>query len=104
MPLAIQIDRDQIVELCRKHSVSRLSFFGSVTRDDFTPQSDVDILVEFEPGCTPGLAFFGLEVELSEIFGRDAHLCTLNMLTPRFRDSALADVVLIYDKSVPSSV
>jgi predicted nucleotidyltransferase len=54
----IQTSREQIAEFCRRHHIRRLSFFGSILRDDFGPDSDVDVLVEFELGHTPGLAFF----------------------------------------------
>ncbi|MBU0606661.1 MAG: nucleotidyltransferase domain-containing protein [Armatimonadetes bacterium] len=47
MPLAIHINRDQVAEVCRRHGIRRLSLFGSVLRDDFGPDSDVDVLVEF---------------------------------------------------------
>lgn len=53
-----------------------MAFFGSVLREDFKPTSDIDVLVEFEKGYTPGLAFFGMPEELKEIFGRDVDLLT----------------------------
>ena len=54
----ITIDRDRIADFCRRNHIRRLSLFGSVLRDDFGPESDVDVLVEFDPGHTPGLYFF----------------------------------------------
>jgi uncharacterized protein with HEPN domain/predicted nucleotidyltransferase len=57
----ISVSDDRIAEFCRRHHIRRLSLFGSVLRDDFGPESDVDILVEFEPGHVPGLGFFALE-------------------------------------------
>ncbi len=74
----IQVPRERIAEFCRRHHIRRLAFFGSVLRDDFTPDSDVDVLVEFEPGKTPGLAFFRMQDELSEILGRRVDLNTPN--------------------------
>jgi predicted nucleotidyltransferase len=54
----IMLDRTKLADFCRKHHIRKLAFFGSVLRDDFGPDSDVDVLVEFEPGFIPGLAFF----------------------------------------------
>jgi predicted nucleotidyltransferase len=69
--LAIPIPHEQIAEFCRKWGIRKLSFFGSVVRDDFDPaRSDVDVLVELRPDTKArGLAYFGAEIELSEIFG-----------------------------------
>ena len=69
----------------------RLAFFGSVLRSDFTPTSDVDVLVEFESGHAPGLAFFTMERELSEILGRKVDLNTPGFLSRYFRDQVLAE-------------
>jgi predicted nucleotidyltransferase len=82
----MSIDSDKIADFCRKHHIRRLSLFGSVLRDDFGPESDVDVLVEFEPGHTPGLAFFSMEEELSRIIGRKVDLNTPGFLSPYFRD------------------
>jgi uncharacterized protein len=70
--------------------------FGSVLRDDFTPSSDVDVLVEFEPGKTPGFAFFSMEEELSRILGRRVDLNTPNSLSKYFRDEVLAEAEELY--------
>jgi len=72
----IQIPRDRVVEFCHRNHIRRLALFGSVLRDDFTSASDVDMLVEFEPGKTPGFAFFRMQDELSEIIGRRVDLNT----------------------------
>jgi len=82
----ISIDRDEIADFCRRHHIRRLSIFGSVLRDDFGPESDVDVLVEFDPGHTPGLAFFSMEEELSRIMGRKVDLNTPGFLSPYLRD------------------
>ena len=58
------LDHDTIAAFCRKHRIRRMALFGSVLRDDFRPDSDVDVLVEFEPGATPGFGFFGIQEEL----------------------------------------
>ncbi len=86
MTSEVEIDKEKIAEFCRRNHILRLSFFGSVLRDDFGPDSDVDVLVEFEDGHVPGLAFFGMELELSEIIGRKVDLNTPNFLSRYFRD------------------
>jgi predicted nucleotidyltransferase len=82
----IPIDKEKMADFSRRHHIRRLSLFGSVLRDDFGPASDVDVLVEFEPGHVPGLAFFSMEEELSQIIGRKVDLNTLGFLNPHFRD------------------
>ena len=73
----ISIPKDALASFCRKHGIHRLSIFGSALRDDFRPESDIDLLVEFEPGRIPGLfGVAGMELELSELFGRDIDLVT----------------------------
>ena len=89
MSVRIAIDREKIAEFCRRHHIRRLSLFGSVLRDDFGPDSDVDVLVEFETGHVPGLAFFDMEAELSQILGRKVDLSTLQFLSRYFRDEVL---------------
>jgi predicted nucleotidyltransferase len=92
----IQIDHQKIAEFCRTHHIRKLSFFGSVLRDDFSPESDVDVLVEFEQGHVPGLAFFSIEKELSEILGRRVDLNTPQFLSPYFRNEVIAEAEAEY--------
>jgi predicted nucleotidyltransferase len=94
--VSIGIPADQIAALCRRYHVRRLSLFGSVLRDDFGPQSDVDVLVEFEQGRTPGLRFFRLEEELSALLGRRVDLNTRASLSRHFRDRVLFDARDVY--------
>ena len=94
--IRIDVPRGRIVEFCRRHHICRLAFFGSVLRDDFTPESDVDVLVEFEAGKTPGLAFFRMQDELSEILGRRVDLNTSNELSKYFKNEVLAEAEPIY--------
>ena len=93
----IPIPHDQIAALCRNHSIRRLALFGSVIRDDFSDDSDVDVMVEFEPGKTPGLKFFAIARELSALFGRRADLLTPAMLKPEARERILASAHIEYD-------
>ena len=95
----IHIPRDRIAELCQRHRIRRLSLFGSVLRDDFGPESDVDVLVEFEPGDEPSLAgLFHLQDELSGLFEkRPVDVATPSILrNPYRRKSILRDLQPIY--------
>ena len=92
----IQIPKDRVVEICRRYHVRRLALFGSVLRDDFTAASDVDVLVEFEPGKTPGFGFFRMQDELSEALGRRVDLNTPDCLSKYFRDAVLAEAEELY--------
>lgn len=92
----ISVERTRIAAFCRKHHIRRLSLFGSVLRNDFRSDSDVDVLVEFEPGHVPGLAFFAMEMELSEILGHKVDLNTPGFVSPYFRDQVLAEAEVQY--------
>ncbi|NOZ22084.1 MAG: nucleotidyltransferase family protein [Planctomycetes bacterium] len=92
----IAIPKDEIAEFCRRHHIRKLSLFGSVLREDFRPDSDIDVLVEFEPGHTPGLAFFGMQEELSQILGHKVDLNTPQCLSRYFRDDVLAESEVQY--------
>jgi uncharacterized protein len=92
----ITIDRQRLTEFCRNNHIFKLALFGSTLRDDFRPDSDIDVLVEFEPGHVPGLKFFALERELSELLGRKVDLNTANFLSPYFRGKVLAEAEVQY--------
>ena len=94
----IAIPKEQIAEFCRRHHICKLSLFGSVLRDDFRPDSDVDVLVEFEPKHIPGLIrFAGMELELSQLLGgRKVDLNTPQFLSPYFRDEVLEEAEVQY--------
>lgn len=92
----IDIPTDRLADFCRRHRIRKLSLFGSILRDDFRPESDIDVLVEFEPGCTPGLAFFGMQEELSEILAHKVDLNTSGFLSKYFRDEVLAEAEVQY--------
>jgi len=86
----IDVPKDRIADFCRKHHIRKLALFGSVLREDFRPDSDVDVLVEFEPGHTVGLLrMAGLELELSELIGRKVDLRTPAELSRYFRDEVV---------------
>ncbi|MGH9455754.1 MAG: nucleotidyltransferase family protein [Terriglobia bacterium] len=90
------IPSEEIAEFCRKRHIRKLAFFGSVLRDDFGPASDVDVLVEFEPGHEPGLDFFTMETELSQLLGRKVDLNTPRFLSRHFRDKTIAETEVQY--------
>ncbi|WP_017303320.1 nucleotidyltransferase family protein [Spirulina subsalsa] len=96
--LEIQLPPEMIQPFCQRHHIRKLYLFGSVLRDDFTPDSDLDILVEFEPDQVPGLAFFELQDELSEILQCRVDLNTVGFLSPQIREQVLAQAVLQYAK------
>jgi predicted nucleotidyltransferase len=92
----VSVDEEKVAAFCRKHNIRRLALFGSTLREDFSPDSDLDVLVEFEPGHVPGLAFFAMETELSELLGRKVDLNTPGFLSPYFRDQVLAEAEVQY--------
>jgi len=92
----IAVPNAAVASFCQKHHVQRLAFCGSVLRDDFSPTSDVDALVEFEPGHTAGLDFLTMEAELSAILRHRVHLSTRGWLSPYFREQALAEAQAQY--------
>jgi len=95
----VEIPQQAIAQFCLRHHISRLSLFGSILRDDFGPDSDIDVLVQFEPGCVPGLAFFGMQDELGAILGRKVDLHTLGFLSKYFRDEVLTEAEVQYVSS-----
>jgi predicted nucleotidyltransferase len=94
--LDLEIAREAIADFCRRNHIRRLSFFGSVLRRDFGPHSDIDVLVEFEPGRTPGLAFFGMQEELGGLLGRHVDLHTPASLSKYFREKVLSEAQVQY--------
>ena len=92
----ITIPREQISEFCRRHHIRRLAFFGSVLRDDFRIDSDVDVLVEFEQGHVPGFGFIRIQRELCALLGRSIDLNTPNSLSRYIRDRVVADAEIQY--------
>ncbi len=95
--LPISIPQDDIAEFCRKHHVRRLSLYGSVLREDFGPDSDVDMLVEFEPGAAIGLLdLAGMEIDLGEMIERKVDLNTAGFLSKYFINDVLREAAPIY--------
>lgn len=94
----VSVPRDRIAEFCQKHHIRKLALFGSVLRDDFRPDSDIDVLVEFESGHVPGLLGLArMERELSALFGhRKVDMRTAEDLSRYFRDQVLATAAVQY--------
>ena len=93
----VEIPEQIIADFCRRHHVRRLCLFGSILRDDFRADSDVDVLVQFEPGAIPGFGFFGIQEELSALVGRNVDLYTPQCLSGYFRDEVLREAEALYD-------
>jgi predicted nucleotidyltransferase len=90
--LHVKIEHDRVAEFCRQNPIERLAFFGSVLRDDFGPQSDVDVLVEFTPQAKVTLLdMVRMQDELSDIIGRRVDLRTKGFLSRYFRDEVEAE-------------
>lgn len=87
---------EAIAVFCRQHHIRQLSFFGSILGPEYREESDVDVLVEFEPGHTPGLAFFAMQEELSHILGRPVDLHTPEFLSRYFREQVVAEAEVQY--------
>lgn len=92
----VEVPGEKIADFCRRNHIRRLAFFGSVLTDSFTPESDVDVLVEFEPGKTPGYGFFRIERELTGLLGREVDLNTPGCLSKYFRDEVVAEAEPVY--------
>ncbi len=94
----IAVTQGDIATFCRRHHIQRLSLFGSVLREDFRPDSDVDVLVEFEPGYVPGLfKMSDMAVELSALFGgHRVDLRTPSELSRYFRDRVMKEAKVQY--------
>jgi predicted nucleotidyltransferase len=95
--IKISIPRRKLVQLCKRYHIRKLAFFGSVLREDFGPKSDVDVLVEFEEGHTPGLGFIDIQDDLSRLLGgREVDLVTPKFLNHRIRDRVLKEARVAY--------
>ena len=93
----INLPMDEIVALCKRYHVRELALFSSAVRSDFRPDSDTDILVEFEPGAQIGfMALAAMQRELSEIVGRKVDLVPKGGLKPRIREAVLESAKVLY--------
>jgi len=98
-PKRVNITEDQIADFCQTNHIKKFAFYGSVLRDDFRPDSDIDVLVEFEPNQPIGLMeVVGMERRLSELIGRKVDLRTPKDLSRYFRDEVVAKAEVLYEK------
>jgi len=96
--LPISISSAELNGFCRRHGIRRLSFFGSILRDDFEPESDIDVLVEFDPGVRIGLiGLAGAEIELSNLLGRKVDLNTPGFFGDELREQILRSAEVQYE-------
>lgn len=99
MQTARDVDRQWLADFCRRRGIRKLAVFGSVLREDFGPESDIDVLVSFEPGRFVGFSIFEMEAELSQAFGgRKVDLVSEKYLNPRLRERILADAEVWYEE------
>jgi len=92
----IDVPIDRVAAFCRENGIRRLALFGSILRDDFGPESDIDVLVEFQSGVRVGLSFFRIQDELSDLLGRRVDLNTAGFLSAAFRDDVIAEAEPVY--------
>ena len=97
--LPLTIPANEIAAFCRRHHIRELALFGSVLRDDFGPDSDVDVLVEFEPGADETLTLMdlvGMQLELSDLFQRNVDFVLRDGLKPLIKDEVLSTLEVVY--------
>ena len=93
----ISIPRDQVMDFCRRNQIRTFSLFGSVLREDFGPDSDVDVLIEFDPEARVGFMALGrMQRELADLLGRRVDLIPRDGLKPLIRDSVLGSAQVLY--------
>jgi len=97
--LPIAFDADETARFCEERGIRKLALFGSVLRDDFTPESDIDMLVEYLPGRHPGLMLFRHQDELTERLARQVDLHTGDSLSRHFREKVLSSALTIYERA-----
>lgn len=94
---AFDIPQDQLAAFCRRHGIAWLSLYGSILRDDFGPESDIDLLIEFLPDAQPSLLDLGgMQHELCLMLGRQVDLKTPEFLSPRIRERVQREARLQY--------
>ena len=95
--IKVSVPTKKLARLCKRYHIRKLAFFGSVLRDDFNPNSDIDVLVEFEKAHTPGLGFIDIQDELSELLGgREVDLVTPKFLNHRIKERILKEARVAY--------
>ncbi len=93
----IKVPKRRLTEFCREHHIRKLAFFGSVLKPEYSPESDIDVLVEFEPGHIPGFAMVAMEDELAQLLGRKVDLRTPKDLSRYFREQVVREAKVAYE-------
>ncbi|MAS34885.1 MAG: nucleotidyltransferase [Anaerolineaceae bacterium] len=96
---SIPLPYEAIAAFCQRHHIVRLWLFGSVLKETFSSDSDVDVLVEFDPDHMPGLNYFGMPDELSQILGRPVDFGTPDGLSPYIRDEVMQAAQVVYERA-----
>ena len=99
MALALDLPKELIAEFCRRHAIRKLALFGSVLRDDFRPESDVDVLVDFEADAHIGWEIIDIQNELARIFDQEVDLHTPLSLSQQFREKVLQTAQVVYERA-----
>lgn len=99
MTINLSLPRDQVAAFCRKNHILRLQVFGSILRDDFGPESDIDVLAEFDPNHIPGWEIVSIADELSDLLGRPVDFTTPGGLSQHIREDVLASAEVIYEQA-----
>jgi len=98
-PGRVNLTKEQIAEFCQKNHIKKFAFFGSVLRDDFRSDSDIDILIDLDYNVPIGLMeIAGMEIELSKMIGREVDLSTPDDLSDYFRDKVLTQAEALYER------
>lgn len=90
------VTKEQLADFCRRAHIRRLAAFGSVLRDDFSPESDIDLLAEFEPGVWVGLRYFEIKKGLEAMLGRHVDLLSREYLRSAYREEILSSAEDVY--------
>ncbi len=99
MTTKVEIPTDEVVAFCRRHQIRELALFGSMLREEYRPDSDIDVLIDLEPGIEEELTFLdlvGMQLELSQILQREVDLAPRDSLKPLIKDEILADLEVVY--------
>jgi predicted nucleotidyltransferase len=92
-----KVGASEMRAFCARHHIVKLAIFGSAARGEEGPDSDLDILVEFAPGKTPGFAYFAIEEELTHMFGQKVDMNTPGFLNRRFRAEVVREAKVLYE-------
>jgi len=99
MAIQLPLPTQQLADFCRRNAIRKLALFGSVLRNDFRPDSDVDVLVEFEPTAHIGWELIDIQDELTKLFDQEVDLHTPLSLSPHFRDDVIAAAQVLYERA-----